>query len=229
MTTPLEPQTPLPDDFDPIFARMRANEIGDANKPKTLLAIGAGITLLMAGVLSIVVCILLWIGVGGSGIGFFGWLVVIVVLLTPYMWWVEKRTHCNFYADTLWGEGVDWTTGAARPAPMASLIRPIDTVLVGPRMIVGGIQRVKGFEARRFDQFLTRCAILIRTLGESGGAAPLAKLPLPGETPDVLDQVIAFLDHRNWIGHSSDGQRIWLSSRAKDDLSKWNLLATAAS
>lgn len=229
MTTPLEPQTPLPDDFDPIFARMRADEVGDAGKPRTLFAIGAGITLGMVVVLSVVISILLWIVAGSSGIGFFGWCVVLLVLLFAYAYWVEKRTRGQFYADNLHGEGVDWTTGEPEPIPLAGLIKPVDQVLVGPRLIVGAYQRSKGFEARRFDQFLTRGAILVRTLGAAGGSAPLAKLPLPGETPEVLDHVIAFLDRRNWIGHSSDGQRVWLSSRAKDDLGKWNLLATASS
>jgi hypothetical protein len=40
------------------------------------------------------------------------------------------------------------------------------------------------------------------------------------ETPDKLRPVTAYLDRHGWIGQSSDGGRLWLSTRAKTDLSR---------
>ena len=38
------------------------------------------------------------------------------------------------------------------------------------------------------------------------------------ETPAKLGPVTGYLDRTGWIGASSDGSRMWLSSRAKVDL-----------
>ncbi|MGC4032656.1 MAG: hypothetical protein QM754_13170 [Tepidisphaeraceae bacterium] len=43
------------------------------------------------------------------------------------------------------------------------------------------------------------------------------------ETAEKLDPVLGYLDRSNWIGTSSDRNRVWLSGRAKEELIRMGL------
>ena len=212
---------------DPVYLRMRGQELGPA-PARGILTGGIALTFAVIFVLDVVLVLALYWNFGTSYLGFIGWFIVLAILLTPYAIWADKRTRGKFWADSVTASGADWdkyrVDRAYEPSMGSKILTWLELPLLGPRMIVGALQRQKLVDASEVEPFLRRCTMMVYQLADFGVATPTAHLAKPGDTPEVLDRVIAYLDKRDWIGHSSDNGRVWLSSRAKDDLGNWGLL-----
>ena len=143
------PKTP---DGNPVLARMRAQEAGNAGVGTTLLLAGAGLTLLTGVAIAIVIVFVLVALLGTSYLGFTGWLLVALLGFVPYLIHLERRTRGQFYADTVLGSGQDWGNPSsygeyAMQNATASFAMYGDLALTGPRLLLGGWQRFKGLEA----------------------------------------------------------------------------------
>lgn len=208
---------------------MRGQEVGPEPGKGSLIG-GIALTFGTLAVLTLVIVLVLYIEFGSSFIGPIGWFIVLALLLAPLAIWHEKRTHGKFWADSVTLSGADWDKYAVdhdyRPSAVQKLLMYLELPLLGPRLIVGGWQRQKMVDAAMVEPFLRRCAMLVYTLADYGEATQITNLVKPGDTPDTIDRVLAHLDKRGWTGHSSDNKRIWLSSRAKDELANWGLLAS---
>jgi hypothetical protein len=216
------PQTP---EGNPVLAQMRAQEAGSAGLGMTILLIGAGVTLLTVFVIATVIVAVLHALLGTSYIGFTGWMLVTLVALVPYLIHLERRTRGEFYADTVLGSGQDWGNASSHGEYQmqnmtATAAMYGDLALTGPRLLLGGWQRIKGLEARQFNAFLARCAEAVYVLAAAGEAVPAQRLAAADESPKAFDRVLNHLEKRDWIGHSSDRRRVWLSGKAKADLVK---------
>jgi hypothetical protein len=218
------PQTPDPT-ADPVLLKMRSQEVGSAGIGTTFLLIGIALTLLTVFVVATLIVFVLFTLLGSSYLGFMGWFIVVLVALVPYLISLEKRTRGQFYADSVLTAGVDWGNYSSAgdyelQNATASWYLYVDMALIGPRLLLGGWQRIKGFEARQFNAFLGRCATMVHTLAAAGEAVPATRLVQPDEPVKAFDQVLTHLEKRDWIGFSSDRRRVWLSGKAKNDLVK---------
>ncbi len=196
---------------DPVLFKMMADELGDGEKTKTALLLGTVITIFFCGVAAVVATVILNLWFTSSGIGLTGWMIVMLLLSGAICFLIDRKTRGKRWAD------------AQIAGPVFQTI--VDKALFAHRFVVGGLQRKQRVGATEDERVIARGARLVHSLSAIGAPAMPAKLLEPGDTPQSLDRVIDYLTNRDWIGHSSDGQKIWLSSRGKNLLTQWGLLA----
>ncbi len=193
---------------DPVRARLLADEI-DGQNVKTPLMLGAVVSVFFAVVLGLAVTFVLYMKFDTSLLGPAGWTIVMLVLTAGLCYGIDRATHGRRWADTQ----------IAGP-----IFHPIlDKLLFSYRFLVGGYQRKQRADAVLDEAVIARGARLVRALGAAGVPMMPARLIEPGDTPQSLDLVIDHLTLRDWIGHSSDGQKLWLSSKAKNLMIQWGL------
>ncbi len=195
---------------DPVLAQMLADEVGESAVARTALTLGLVLTLFLCAIVALVVTLLFYIWFENSGLSLPMWTVVMVAISMAICFVIDRQTKGRRYAD------------AQIAGPV---FHPIaDKILLPFRMLVGGMQRKRRDRASVDEIVISRGSRLIYVLGGKDGPALPALLIEPGDTPDSLDRVIDHLTVRDWVGHSSDRQKIWLSSRAKDMLARLGLL-----
>jgi hypothetical protein len=208
--TDTAPSNDQSDSEDPVLAQMLAEEVGESAVARTSLTLGLVLTLFLCAVVALVVTLLFYIWFETSGLGLAMWTVVMVAISMGICWFIDNQTKGRRYAD------------AQIAGPV---FHPIgDKLLLPFRMLVGGMQRKRRERASEDQIVIERGSRLIYVLGGKDGPTLPAHLIEPGDTPDSLDRVIDHLTVRDWVGHSSDRQKIWLSSRAKDTLARLGLL-----
>ena len=178
---------------------------------------GTGVSLVSAWV--IVVLIWLWFGLGG--LGFKLWLLIVCVLFAGAAFaWLRVRDGLLVRRSFEYRDPQqEWTLpgpfGNAMTVPGTAL----DYLFIGPRMILAGIHEATQREAPSRERFYDRCALLLRQIGRAGEAVPLARVRVgEDETQQKLEPVLGYLDRRGWIGLNSARDRVWLSTRAKEQL-----------
>lgn len=189
-------------------------------------SVGGGVLLIFGGVLASLftvaaIVILIGLVVGWGDFGFWGWFILFAVLFAGgAVAWLRTRPkllagRAFEYTDPRqeWA-GLGQYDGATAIPGLAA-----DAVLIGPRMVQSGITQASDKEPPSRERFFDRCALLLRQMAKAGEAVRLPAVQIgEDETPDKLRPVTAYLDRAGWIGQSSDGGRLWLSSRAKVDL-----------
>ena len=214
---------PTPAAADPIVARLRADATEAVAGGMVLVAAGVGATLVSV----FAATVLLWLLFGVPGIGFSGWFVLLLVLYVAAAvgWWRSRRGLTGTAAFTYLDPRQDWARPGTFAGRYAAFWPALDVFFFGPRMTLSGLEQSRGSEPASRAAFFDRCALLLRQLGRAGEAQPWDALTISDEeTPAKLRPVLGYLDRTGWTGMSSDGGRVWLSSRAKVDLPKLGVL-----
>lgn len=218
---------PLPAASDPIVARLRADAAS---------SVGHGTALVVGGVVLSAVLIfgftlLMWLVVGLPGLGLKGWFVLWMLLYAgAAIVWLRKRTALlGRPAFTYVDPRQEWTRPGTFVGRSATFGPALDYAFLAPRMVQAGLDQAGDREPPTREPFFDRCALLLRQLGRAGEQQRLETLLISDDEPtDKLDPVLEYLDRTGWIGRPSDGQRVWLSSRAKDDLPRLGVLPVTA-
>jgi hypothetical protein len=82
---------------------------------------------------------------------------------------------------------------------------------IGPRMVMHALG-TRAARRRAGNVNLERAAEAVCTMSASDSAVSPAKLLRPGEPPDALEPLLAFLMFHHVADISSDGMRVWLNS-----------------
>ncbi len=140
--------------------------------------------------------------------------VLVALGLVPAMFWYERRIHGPYSSSSgagLADSHVEWELATSAPQ-IASLI---ELALTGPRWILEalGLRRQGSGKTGVVEE----AAEAVKILYVAGKGVPLAKLLRPGDTVDDVREVVSVLKSVDWIGQSSDGNKVWLSS----DTKKW--------
>jgi hypothetical protein len=199
---------------DPVLFKMLAEERSDGEAAKTSLTLGLICTILLSIALAALATVLCIIWFGSSGITFYGWVMVMLGGSAGLCFLIDRKTRGKRWAD------------AQIAGPVFHPV--LDKLLFAHRFLVGGIQRKQNIPASIDTMVIERGARLVRRLGAVNQPQLPAQLLEPDDSPTFLGHVIAHLAERDWIGHSSDGQKLWLSSRAKNLLTKWGLIGPNA-
>lgn len=204
----------LPATEDPVLFKMLAEERSGGEEAKTSLIIGLVCTILLSVGMAVLMTVLCIIWFGSSGITFYGWVLVMLGVSTGVCFLIDRKTRGKRWAD------------AQIAGPVFHPV--VDKLLFAHRFLVGGIQRKQNVPASIDTMVIERGARLVHHLGAVNLPQSPAQLLEPDDSPTFLGYVIAHLTERDWIGHSSDGQKLWLSSRAKNLLTKWGLIGPNA-
>lgn len=195
---------------DPVLFKMLAEERSGGEAAKTSLTLGLICTILLSIALAALATVLCIIWFGSSGITFYGWVMVMLGGSAGICFLIDRKTRGKRWAD------------AQIAGPVFHPV--LDKLLFAHRFLVGGIQRKQNIPASIDTMVIERGARLVHRLGTVNQPQLPAQLLEPDDSPTFLGYVIAHLAERDWIGHSSDGQKLWLSSRAKNLLARWGLI-----
>jgi len=188
---------------DPLVERLREDAAKADPSGMVRMIVGVVITLLTIVIISTVLRVIMWLWFDGS---------TILTLLVQIA--------------LLGGAGALMYFKCIAPAP-ANPIAPgyfgqplfgipaIDWLFVGPRLFVTGFRHGKSTDLWAQRRFLDRCALLLRQLADFGEAVKVPTLVIGEDDALIVQQLLDYLDAHNWIGHSSDRSRVWLSSGAK--------------
>jgi hypothetical protein len=187
-----------------------------------MILAGAGVILVAGVVLVSVLCFILWTWFETTWIGWFGWFFVYLLGMGIVMFREYKKSNVSFYdvetpdidnpgdADSFGEYQMDRVSAGG--AWMAHV------VMWGPRALLNGITTVTGNQPTRFRGLLARAAQVVVQLYRSPDAMEIKKLVQLGENPARFREVLKWLDDNDYIGLSTDGKRVWLSSRVRTQL-----------
>lgn len=156
-----------------------------------------------------------------------GWPVFWAYLLVvaPLLVWRTIRTGGEFYTQQVIDSGAfegkpsnhsEWEYRA----DVATTALFGDLLFWGPRLIVDGCRRLFGREVIRSASNLCRASYVLAHLLRSNEAARTKALKFPNEPADAFQRNLRWLEAQDYIGVSSDGQRVWMGSQVREGLCK---------
>lgn len=158
---------------------------------------------------------------GGSGIGWRGWFVVAVLALVGLLAWMEMRAMAS---DTLLAQAADESgeegeATAAGTAPLAedypmpiSRGSPLYKLVWGPPAVLSGLRGLRGKRTRRQEAAFDRAVVLLFDLAQEPGRIEIKRLMHPPEDLATFATAVDWLEANDWIGRSTDGGSLWLST-----------------
>ncbi len=170
--------------------------------------------------IGIFVASLLWFIVGRlSGFGWFG---VYCLVLVPLLVWYEKRNRKDYLMASLQED---------RGAPVTSTEVYVDRAMLqakgfemlftwGPRQLLDGFAALRGRRSGDHNARFHRAAQAVLELAKYPGGVEVKAIMHPPENMPVFIAALDWLDKHDYIGRSSDGERLWLSTIGKKKLAE---------
>lgn len=163
---------------------------------------------------------------GSSGIGWRGWFVLGAVVLLGILAWLEFRA---FSADTLLARsaeddepvGEDYAMPVSRGSPLYNLVW-------GPPAVLSGLRGVRGKHTRRQSAVFDRATALVLELAGEPGRVDVKQLIHPPEDLATFAAAVDWLQANDWIGRSTDGGSLWLSTLGQKRLVDAKLMGGAS-
>lgn len=146
-----------------------------------------------------------------------------LLLVAPLLIWRTVRSGGEFYAaqwiDSSLAHGRCASHGEWRyRAEVATTALYGDLLFWGPRLMIEGARRLAGREVVRSASHLARAACVLAHLLRAGEAVRTKALRFPKEPADAFQRNLRWLESHDYIGISSDGQRVWMSSHVRESL-----------
>lgn len=157
-----------------------------------------------------------------EGPGFRFWLLLYLIVLVPLMIWQERRTRGGFF--TLAQADVDLTRDPENVGEFllnrskANATALIDGFMWAPRAFLAGFRAIRGIRETGLDLVLPEAADLLTLMLSLDGGVKIKSLAPPGEDPMQLMPTLKWLDTHDYIGISTRGDRVWVSTFAKKRL-----------
>lgn len=151
---------------------------------------------------------------GGSGIGWRGWFVLGVVVLVGILVWLEMRALSS---DTLLARSAD-DESATPPTAREDYAMPVSPgtplykLVWGPPALLSGLRGVRGKRTRRQEAVFDRAVVLLREIAGEPGRVEVKQLMHPPEDLATFAAAVDWLEAHDWIGRSTDGGSLWLST-----------------
>lgn len=148
---------------------------------------------------------------GGSGIGWRGWFVVGLLLIVGLLIWLETRVIATEALDTKGltesiPPAVDDYALPVKPGSLASKLA------WGPPALLTGFRGIRGKRTRRQEAVFDRAVILVFDLAREPGRVEVKQVMRPPEDMMALAAAVDWLEANDWIGRSTDGGSLWLST-----------------
>ena len=151
--------------------------------------------------------------------GFAAWFCIYLLLVSPVLVLEARRSRHGFF--TFAAVDVDLRKD---PDDLAELIVErartharslIELLLWGPRALFAGLRAVAGWPQEGLERILPEAADVLTRMLTLDKAAQIKALADPGVEPLTLMPVLKWLDAHDYIGFSTRGDRVWVSSPAK--------------
>lgn len=159
---------------------------------------------------------------GGSGIGWRAWFLLAALVLAVVIVWLERRVRAA-EAKPLTSESNPATVSAedyAIATPLGSLG---DKLVWGPPAMLSGFRGVRGKRTRRQEAVFDRAVVLVFDLARQPGSIGVKALMHPPEDLTLFGAAVDWLEANDWIGKSTDGTALFLSTLGQKRLVERNL------
>ena len=187
---------------------------------------GGGVLVVLAATAIVVTCIVFTIVMSILSWfwfdAFYIWLwFLLFVVVVGYLLWREHRRASGVF-DELRASGqppVDLEPEEYLESPSESKVGGyLNAIFWSPRNLLEGIDVMRRKESPRFFGLLQRATRMMVILYADKDPVELQKLIEPGESPSRFREALAWLDENDHIGRSSDGKRVWISSKTRTKL-----------
>jgi hypothetical protein len=197
--------------IDPAIIHVFLKRCEQNHWSKTYMALLGGALLSMVGPLVITLSFLI---ISLSLIMTYGfWLtyLIIAVISLPIMFLVARYVQGSVLEHAI-GDGDSVGRGF-----LARGLIIVEIANIGPRLVLWGIEQMRG-RKRMGEVETARLAEAVATLSQTDGGIPVAQLLKPGESADHLAPLLAVLLYYDIADISKAGDRIWLSSVARQQI-----------
>jgi hypothetical protein len=161
-------------------------------------------------------------------IGWFGWFIAFWVVLIPIVIWQERKGHKEYVLASLDSEDLHVSsTGEAAVVGFHLGVGTITDMLVwGPRRALEGLAGMRGNRSPTKKALFKRASQMVVTLAKEPGGIGIKLLMRPPENMAIFTASLDWLDRHDYIGRSSDGERIWIGTIGRKKLASHGIAIT---
>jgi len=168
------------------------------------------------------VVIIFWALGVGSLIGWIGWFGVYWLVILPLLILQERKSQPGYLIESL-SSHIDPnpSSGGEFLANRGRVGVAIlgNMFMWGPRALLEGFSSIRGRPTAKRIALFKRAATMVLELAKYDGGVEIRGLMPPPEDMPVFTQAIDWLDKHDYIGKSSDGERLWITTIGKKRLS----------
>jgi hypothetical protein len=146
------------------------------------------------------------------------WFLLYVGVVGYLLWREHKRSQSTFDEVRATGQppiDFDVDEYLESPSESSKLGSYLNAIFWAPRNLLEGINIMRRKESPRFFGLLHRAARMMVILYADKDPVEVKKLIEPGESPSRFREALDWLDENDDIGRSSDGKRVWMSSKMR--------------
>ena len=149
-----------------------------------------------------------------GGLSWIAWFGVYLLVLIPLLVWHELRNRKDYVVASLHEDEPSVVTDDVAKAQILSLLT------WGPRQLLDGLGALRGRRSGDQNARFKRAAQAVLELGKYSGGVEIKLIMHPPENMPVFISALDWLDKHDYIGRSSDGERLWLSSIGRKKLTE---------
>jgi hypothetical protein len=145
------------------------------------------------------------------------------LVLVPLLMWLERRTRGEYLTDAVRGETspLDASSLGEYELQKGKMIWTayVESALLGPRLLWHVFDRARGTPAGDRTVRTVAAEIVVQLL-DAGEGMPVRRLVRPGRTQPEIQWAIGYLRSRNFADLSSRKDRVWLTTPARERLTR---------
>ena len=161
-------------------------------------------------------------------VGWRSWFGVYLVAVAVIIFLRERRSHgkqtVESFSQSDHDADADVSTSTT-PVPVQAVASAWGTLMKwGPQSVLEGFAGLRGKWTARQQAMFKRAAQVLVTLVKYDGAVGFKYVVRPPEDMRVFFDAIGWMEKNMWVGRSSDGERIYISSPGKQKLAARDLI-----
>jgi hypothetical protein len=183
--------------------------------------LGLGWCFLAVFILATVIALLLNTLFGSSGLGWRGWFGLFFIGMAALLAWLYIRQRARGATDA---------AAEARPAlsRFEAMLSPdvgkrIPRLVWGPPALLTGLRGLLGKRTRPEQAVFDRAVVLVFDLAKEPGSVGVKAVVHSPEDMSIFGAAVDWLEANDWIGQSSDGSSVFISTLGQQRLVERNL------
>jgi hypothetical protein len=183
--------------------------------------LGLGWCFLAVFILATVIALLLNTLFGSSGLGWRGWFAVFFVGMAALLGWLYIRQRAR-------GAVVAASPDSAPIRGFEAFLSPdvgkrIPRIVWGPPALLTGLRGLLGMRTRREEAVFDRAVVLVFDLAKEPGSIGVKAVVHSPEDMNIFGAAVDWLEANDWIGQSTDGSSVFISTLGQQRLVERNL------
>ena len=183
--------------------------------------LGLGWCFLAVFILATVIALLLNTLFGNSGLGWRGWFALFFVAMAALLGWLYIRQRGRGAADAVADEGPAMSRFEAMLSPDVG--KRIPRLVWGPPAVLSGLRGLLGARTRREEAVFDRAVVLVFDLAKEPGSVRVKAVVHSPEDMSIFGAAVDWLEANDWIGRSTDGSAVFISTLGQQRLVERNL------